>query len=164
VKIVSLNIGIDGFREAPASPWQNGVAERWIGSCRREFLDHLIVLNEAHLRRLIWQYISYYHADRNPRLSWERHSGDTTCFLQTDPICVFGFTQGHRWLASPIRLAAGCLKKSFVTELFELARIRDSRWDSHSKFLPDRCSRVFSTSNPGDSSGRSSRIPGAIVF
>ena len=62
-KIVSLN-GVDGFREAAASPWQNGVAERWIGSCRREFLDHLIVLDEAHLRRLIRQYISYYHADR----------------------------------------------------------------------------------------------------
>jgi putative transposase len=42
----------------------NGVAERWIGSCRRELLDHLIVLNEADLRRLIGVYISYYHLDR----------------------------------------------------------------------------------------------------
>src|SRR5437879_171123 len=51
-------------RISPASPWQNGVAERWIGSCRRELLDHLVVLNDVHLRRLIRDYISYYHADR----------------------------------------------------------------------------------------------------
>ena len=46
------------------SPWQNGVAERWIGSCRREFLDYVIALNEGHLRRLIRQYASYHHEDR----------------------------------------------------------------------------------------------------
>jgi transposase InsO family protein len=56
--------GMKPIRTSPASPWQNGVAERWIGSCRRELLDHLIVLNEAHLRRMIRDYISYYHADR----------------------------------------------------------------------------------------------------
>ena len=46
------------------SPWQNGVAERWVGSCRRELLDHIIALNERHLRRLLSQYVSYYHDDR----------------------------------------------------------------------------------------------------
>ena len=56
--------GIKSVRISPASPWQNGVAERWIGSCRRELLDHLIVLNDVHLRRLIRDYISYYHAHR----------------------------------------------------------------------------------------------------
>jgi len=56
--------GMQPTRISPASPWQNGVAERWIGSCRRELIDHLIVLNEAHLRRLIRDYISYYHTDR----------------------------------------------------------------------------------------------------
>ncbi len=47
-----------------SSPWQNGVAERWIGSCRRELMDHVIALNESHLRRLIRDYIFYYHSDR----------------------------------------------------------------------------------------------------
>jgi hypothetical protein len=56
--------GIKRVRISPASPWQNGVAERWIGSCRRELLDHLIALNDVHLPRLIRDYISYYHADR----------------------------------------------------------------------------------------------------
>jgi Integrase core domain. len=46
------------------SPWQNGVAERWVGSCRRELLDHIIALNERHLRRLLSEYVSYYHHDR----------------------------------------------------------------------------------------------------
>lgn len=56
--------GVKPTRTSAASPWQNGIAERWIGSCRRELLDHVIVLNDVHLRRLIRDYISYYHADR----------------------------------------------------------------------------------------------------
>jgi hypothetical protein len=46
------------------SPWQNGVAERWVGSCRRELLDNVIALNERHLKRLLSDYTSYYHEDR----------------------------------------------------------------------------------------------------
>jgi transposase InsO family protein len=52
------------LRTAYQSPWQNGVAERWVGSCRRELLDHVIVVNEGHLRRLVREYLGYYHADR----------------------------------------------------------------------------------------------------
>jgi hypothetical protein len=44
--------------------WQNGIAERWVGSCRREILDHVIALNEQHLRRLIRDYVNYHHDDR----------------------------------------------------------------------------------------------------
>jgi putative transposase len=46
------------------SPWQNGVAERWVGSIRREMLDHVIPLNERHLMRLSENYLRYYHEDR----------------------------------------------------------------------------------------------------
>jgi transposase InsO family protein len=46
------------------SPWQNGVAERFVGSCRRDLLDHVIVLNERHLKRLMTEYVHYYHDDR----------------------------------------------------------------------------------------------------
>ena len=52
------------IRTSYRSPWQNGVAERWVGICRRELLDHVIVFNEAHLRRLVREYLGYYHADR----------------------------------------------------------------------------------------------------
>jgi len=52
-------------RTSYQSPWQNWVAERWVGSCRREMLvDHVIVFNESHLRRLVREYIHYYHEDR----------------------------------------------------------------------------------------------------
>jgi len=46
------------------SPWQNGIAERFVGNCRRDVLDHVIVLNERHLKRLMSEYICYYHDDR----------------------------------------------------------------------------------------------------
>jgi putative transposase len=40
------------------------VAERWVGSCRRDLLDHVIILNERHLKRLMSSYLLYYHEDR----------------------------------------------------------------------------------------------------
>lgn len=40
------------------------MAERWVGSCRRDLLDHVIVLNERHLKRLLKEYVAYYHDDR----------------------------------------------------------------------------------------------------
>lgn len=63
------------------SPWQNGIAERFVGSIRRELLDHVIPLNEYHLRRLARDYLAYYHPDRThvgwtkrprPSASWNR--------------------------------------------------------------------------------------------
>jgi transposase InsO family protein len=59
-----MSFAIEPKRTSFRSPWQNGVAERWIGSCRRDLLDHVIVLNVRHLNRLMNDYISYYHADR----------------------------------------------------------------------------------------------------
>jgi transposase InsO family protein len=56
--------GIQPKRTNFRSPWQNGVAERWVGSCRRDLLDHVIVVNERHLKRLMNEYVHYYHEDR----------------------------------------------------------------------------------------------------
>ena len=56
--------GLEPKPTSAQAPWQNGVAERWIGSCRREILDHVIAVNEVHLRRLIRDYVTYYRADR----------------------------------------------------------------------------------------------------
>jgi transposase InsO family protein len=58
------SLGILPVRTAIRSPWQNGVAERWVGTCRRDLLNHVIVLNEHHLKRLMREYIDYYHDDR----------------------------------------------------------------------------------------------------
>ena len=45
------------------SPWQNGI-ERWVGTVRRELLDHVIVINERQLRRLLSDYVAYYNEER----------------------------------------------------------------------------------------------------
>ena len=56
--------GLKSKRTSVQAPWQNGVAERWIGSARRDCFDHVIALNEAHVRRLVREFIAYYHEDR----------------------------------------------------------------------------------------------------
>lgn len=58
------NLGIEEVVSAPRSPWQNPYVERLIGTIRRELLDHVIVLNEAHLKRLLSGYLEYYHQSR----------------------------------------------------------------------------------------------------
>ena len=55
------SLGISDVIIAPRSPWQNPYVERVIGSIRRDALDHVIILNERHLRRLLREYVAYYH-------------------------------------------------------------------------------------------------------
>jgi putative transposase len=64
-------IGIREVTTAPRSPWQNPYVERLIGTLRRECLDHVMVLNETHLRRLLRGYLIYYHA-AEPTSPWTR--------------------------------------------------------------------------------------------
>jgi transposase InsO family protein len=56
--------GLKPKRTSVHSAWQNGIAERWVGNCRRELIDHVIALSEQHLRRSIREYVAYYQADR----------------------------------------------------------------------------------------------------
>jgi hypothetical protein len=56
--------GLKAKRTSVQAPWQNGLAERWIGSCRREILDHIIPLNEQHLRCIMRDYVTYHEQDR----------------------------------------------------------------------------------------------------
>jgi putative transposase len=58
------SLRVNPVRTSFESPWQNGVPERWIGSCRRDLLDHIIAVDERHLKRLLAEYIRYYHEDR----------------------------------------------------------------------------------------------------
>jgi len=64
VPAVVRSLEITPIRTSIESPWQNGVAERWVASCRRDMLDHIIVANEPHLKRLLSEYVDYYHEDR----------------------------------------------------------------------------------------------------
>jgi transposase InsO family protein len=56
--------GIQAVRTSIRSPWQNGIAERWVGGARRECFDHVIAFSEAHVRRIAAEYIAYFHEDR----------------------------------------------------------------------------------------------------
>jgi len=58
------SLRVNPLRTSFESPWQNGVAERWVGSCRRDLLDHIIAVDERHLKRRLSEYIHYYHEDR----------------------------------------------------------------------------------------------------
>jgi hypothetical protein len=64
VKETIKGMGIEPVRTSFRGPWQNGVAEHWIGSCRRELLNHVIILNKDHLYKLLEEYIEYYNEDR----------------------------------------------------------------------------------------------------
>jgi putative transposase len=61
------HMGIEEVLIAPRSPWQNPYVERLIGSIRRECLDHVIILHERHLQRLLTEYFHYYHHWRTHR-------------------------------------------------------------------------------------------------
>ena len=68
--VVTRRLRTMGIRDkpiVPASPWQNGFAERLIGSIRRECLDHAIICGEAHLRRVLKSYADYYNHFRTHR-------------------------------------------------------------------------------------------------
>ena len=77
---------IDCVQTSIQSPWQNGVAERWVGSCRRELLDHVIALNERHLKRLVSDYISYYHQDRTHLGLDKRTPAGRSCAAAHGPV------------------------------------------------------------------------------
>jgi putative transposase len=57
---------------APRSPWQNAYAERVIGSIRRECLDHVVVICERHLMRILAEYVDYYNGTRGPIYHWAK--------------------------------------------------------------------------------------------
>ena len=56
--------GLQAKRRSIQSQCQKGLGEGWVGSCRREILDHVIALDEEHLRRLIGEYVNYHQEDR----------------------------------------------------------------------------------------------------
>jgi transposase InsO family protein len=68
-------VGIRDRPIAPGSPWQNGFAERLIGSIRRECVDHLVVLGEMHLRRVLKSYARYCNKMRTHRYASPRSRG-----------------------------------------------------------------------------------------
>jgi len=82
--------GIEEVITAPRSPWQNPFFERIIGSIRRDCLDHIIVLNERHLRRILRDYFNYYHTCRT-HLSLNKDPPETRTVEPTESGKVVAF-------------------------------------------------------------------------
>jgi transposase InsO family protein len=74
---------LDDIDSIPKSPWQNGYAERLIGSIRRECLDHVVVFGAQHLRRLLLSYLDYYNTARTHCL-WRKMRQFGTLCTQSD--------------------------------------------------------------------------------
>jgi transposase InsO family protein len=87
-------LGIEEVVTAPASPWQNAYAERLIGTIRRELLDHVVVLNEQHLRRLLKTYVDYYNQWRTHR-SLDGDAPDTRPVRPASPARIAEFPAVH---------------------------------------------------------------------
>ena len=87
-------------RSSPRSPWQNGYAERLIGSIRRECLDHVVVFGERHLRHVLLSYMKYYNEMRT-HLSLEKDapswSGPDTFFADRSSADCITSMSGHAY-------------------------------------------------------------------
>jgi transposase InsO family protein len=86
-------MGIRDHPTTPRSPWQNGHVERLIGSIRRESLDHLIVFDDAQLRRVLKNYASYYNQVRT-HLSLDKNAPDFRRPQKLSPIAVIPILGG----------------------------------------------------------------------
>ena len=106
--------GIIPKRTSFRSPWQNGIAERWVGSCQRDLLDHMVALNERHLKRLLLEYVRYHHEDRT-HLGLEKGTPDgriRSLASRSGP-----FTGATRWAAPSLR-SSGLVRIDFPPVLY----------------------------------------------
>ena len=77
-------LAIQPVRTSFRSPWQNGIAERWVRGCRQDLLDHVIALNERHLKRLFSEYVRCFHHDRT-HLGLEKDTPDSRSVATQTP-------------------------------------------------------------------------------
>jgi hypothetical protein len=104
-------MGIEEALTAPRSPWQNAYAERFIGSVRRECLDHVIVFSAAGLQRLMQLYCAYYDQSRT-HLVAEQGRADPSGDHRAGRWSRGGYPAGRR-TASPVRTPSGLTARRF---------------------------------------------------
>ena len=112
---------IDPKRTAFQSPWQNGTAERVVGSVRRELLDHVVVFNEDPLRRLLREYTDYYNDERVHTSIGDAPNGRAVESRASEHAKVVGFPRvgglhrRYRWRTAAC--SAGCFSPISSTEV-----------------------------------------------
>jgi putative transposase len=90
------SLGMKEIITAPRSPWQNAFAERLIGSIRRECLNHIVVLNQRHLRKMLRNYLTYYHRSRT-HLALEKDAPERRAIMRQGAIIAIPQVGGlHR--------------------------------------------------------------------
>src|ERR1039457_2486768 len=103
-RLIAARVDSDDRPTSFRSPWQNGHVERLIGSVRRECTDHLIVLNEEHLRRILAKFSAYYNGWR-PHVSLGRMHrtgvrssvSGTSSHMQSWADCITGTHESSSW-------------------------------------------------------------------
>ena len=104
-------MGITEVITAPRSPWQNAYVERVIGSIRRECLDHIVIFNERHLRRVLSSYVDYYQRTRT-HLSLDKDCPDPRPIMPRRIGKVDRHPSG-RWPASSLRTPRRLIRPGF---------------------------------------------------
>ena len=107
-------MGITEVITAPRSPWQNAYVERVIGSIRRECLDHIVIFNERHLRRVLSSYVDYYQRTRT-HLSLDKDCPDPPPDSASQRRESRRHPAGRR-LASPLRTSGRLIRSRFLLD------------------------------------------------
>ncbi|MFZ0286983.1 MAG: integrase core domain-containing protein [Terriglobales bacterium] len=89
------SLGIKEIIIAPRSSWRNAFAQRLIGSIRRECLDHIVVFNQRHLRKMLGKYLAYYDRSRT-HLALEKDSPEPRAIMRQGAIIAVPQVGGHR--------------------------------------------------------------------
>jgi putative transposase len=130
------------------SPWQNGVAKRWIESARRDLLDHVIAINETHLKRLLSEYVRYYHEDRT-HLGLDKQTpgnrgrttmrGRVTAFPRLGALHAWPRYRVSEARRPPSPLRTRCLE---VHRSSHVGPVVDFGWEPHAFGMPRRQYRL----------------------
>jgi len=138
------SMNIRAVRTSRESPWQNGIAERWVGSCRRDLLDHVIAVNERHFKRLLTNYVTYYHEDRThlglnkgtPHARVPAVARGRVSQIRDSAVCIIGTTARLRQKAKGGKLSTRLQLERSVTRTANMSRrLRISRPDSCEDWL-----------------------------
>jgi hypothetical protein len=150
-------LGIHEVKIAPRAPWQNPYVERLIGTLRRECLDHVVVLNATHLRRLLRDYLIYYHSART-HLSLDKDAPEPRAVEAS----IKAGSSRHPWSAASITGTAAGQHKPRPTAAPATLTSAARGCPSQPRLPFPPAGPVFGFTNPWPRSGVSDRQPPVV--